>query len=249
MSENINTPTIFKKSGGFRRLHSLNFATIVHLGAMRFCKRFITWKDDPLGKTVGQMVGASRSCKQNIIEGSVSAQTSSETEIKLTNVAKASMAELAGDLEDYIGCRDGVPWSVHSQEYQDIIALQLDLFTHTDDEIHDHWVYLHQQRRKFAPWLESEDELVCANALLILANRTIGLLGKQLKSQEGVFVEEGGIRERMSAARKEVIAQREDAPACPSCGKPMRQRKSQKGDFWGCSEYPSCHGIRQMEKH
>ena len=124
MSEKINTPSIFKKSGGFRRLHSLNFATIVHLGSMRFCKRFITWKDDPLGKTVGQMVGASRSCKQNIIEGSVSAQTSSETEIKLTNVAKASMAELAGDLEDYIGSRDAVPWSIHSQEHQSIAAIQ-----------------------------------------------------------------------------------------------------------------------------
>ena len=79
------------------------------------------------------------------------------------------------------------------------------------------------------------------------ANRTIGLLAKQLKSQEGIFVEEGGIRERMSAARKEVVAQRENAPDCPSCGKPMRQRKSQKGDFWGCSDYPTCRGIRQME--
>jgi restriction system protein len=248
MSEKITTPSIFKKSGGFRRLHSLNFATIVHLGAMRFCKRFITWKDDPLGKTVGQMVGASRSCKQNIIEGSVSAQTSSETEIKLTNVAKASMAELAGDLEDYIGSRDAVPWSIHSQEHQAIAAIQLDAFMHSEDEIHDHWVYLHQQRRNFAAWLESDDELVCANALLILANKTIGLLGRQLRSQEGVFVEEGGIRERMSAARKEAVAQREDGPACPSCGKPMRQRKSQKGDFWGCSDYPACRGIRQMGK-
>ena len=61
---------IYNKSGGYRRLHSFNFATIVHLGTLSFCKRFVNWKEDPLGKTVGQMVGASRSGKQNLIEGS-----------------------------------------------------------------------------------------------------------------------------------------------------------------------------------
>lgn len=248
MSEEKNRPTIFRKSGGYRRLYSLNFATIVHLGVMGFCKRFISWKDDPLGKTVGQMVGASRSCKQNIIEGSASSQTSSETEIKLTNVAKASMEELTGDLEDYIGFRDEVPWSVHSDEYQAIVSILLDPFAHTDDEVHDHWAYLHIQKRKFATWLESNNDIVCANALLVLAQRTIGLLNRQLKSQEGTFVEEGGIRERMSTARKEAIAQRDDAPACPSCGKQMRKRKAPKGDFWGCSAYPACRGTRETEK-
>lgn len=248
MSEEKIRPTIFKKSGGFRRLYSLNFATIVHLGVMSFCKRFISWKDDPLGKAVGQMVGASRSCKQNIIEGSSSAQTSSETEIKLTNVAKASMEELTGDLEDYIGFRDEVPWSVHSNEYQSVVSILLDPFVHTDDEVHDHWVYLHSQKRKFAPWLESSNDIVCANALLVLAQRTIGLLNRQLKSQEGTFVEEGGIRERMSTARKVAVAQQQDSPACPECGKPMRRRTSAKGDFWGCSVYPDCRGTRQIEK-
>ena len=88
---------IYSTSGGYRKLHTFNFATIIHLGTMGFCKRFIPWKEDPLGKTVGQMVGASRSGKQNIIEGSERAKTSSETEIKLTDVAKASLAELQGD--------------------------------------------------------------------------------------------------------------------------------------------------------
>jgi hypothetical protein len=79
---------IFNTSGGFRKLHTFNFATIIHLGTISFCKRYIPWKDDPLGKTLGQMVGASRSGKQNIIEGSERAKTSSETEIRLTDVAK-----------------------------------------------------------------------------------------------------------------------------------------------------------------
>lgn len=67
------------------------------------------------GKTVGQMQGASRSGKQNIIEGSERAGTSSETEIKLTDVARSSLNELQGDLEDYLVQRDEIPWSIHSK--------------------------------------------------------------------------------------------------------------------------------------
>jgi len=93
---------IYNTSGGYRKLYSFNFATIIHLGTISFCKRYIPWKEDPLGKTLGQMIGASRSGKQNIIEGSERAKTSSETEIRLTDVAKASLSELQGDLEDYL---------------------------------------------------------------------------------------------------------------------------------------------------
>lgn len=60
---------ILGKSGDYRKLHSFNFATIVHLATIRFCARFIDWKEDPLGKTAGQMVGASRSGKQNKSRG------------------------------------------------------------------------------------------------------------------------------------------------------------------------------------
>lgn len=58
---------IYNSSGGFRKLHSFNFATIIHLATIRLCKKHIHWKEDPLGKMVGQMVGASRSGKQNLI--------------------------------------------------------------------------------------------------------------------------------------------------------------------------------------
>ena len=84
---------IYNPSGGYRKLHSFNFATIIHLGTMSFCKRYLPWKDDPLGKTLGQMIGASRSGKQNIIEGSERAKTSSETEIKLTDVGSGEGAK------------------------------------------------------------------------------------------------------------------------------------------------------------
>ncbi len=237
---------IFNKSGGFRKLHSFNFATIIHLGTMRFCKRFIDWKQDPLGKTLGQMIGASRSGKQNIIEGSERARTSTETEMKLTDVAKASLAELLGDLEDYLAERGEIPWSIHSDEHKAITAIKLVSFEYTDDVLHDYWQYLHAEKRKFDPWLEHEDAVVVANALIVLTQRAISLLGRQLQSQESAFLERGGIRERMTQAR--VSVRDGDAPECPECGKAMRRRTSRKGDFWGCSGYPDCRGIRDIGK-
>jgi restriction system protein len=235
---------IFNKSGGYRKLHSFNFATIIHLGTMRFCKRFIDWKQDPLGKTLGQMVGASRSGKQNIVEGSERARTSTETEIKLTDVAKASLAELLGDLEDFLAERGEIPWSIHSEEHKALSALHLAPFEYTDDVLHDYWRYLHTEKKKFDPWLEHDSAIVVANALIVLVQRALSLLGKQLQAQEAAFLESGGIRERMTQARIE--ARDGEVPACPDCGKPMRKRKSQKGEFWGCSGYPDCHGRRSI---
>lgn len=236
---------IYNKSGGYRRLHSFNFATIVHLGTMRFCKRFVNWKEDPLGKTVGQMVGASRSGKQNIVEGSERARTSSETEIKLIDVAKASLAELLGDLEDYLVNRGEIPWSIHSEPHKAISSIKLKPFVYTEDVLHNYWAYLLQEKKKFDPWLEHKDPVIVANALVILVQRAIALLGKQLQSLEATFLEKGGIRERMAQAR--VSARDSDAPACPDCGKPMRKRSSKKGPFWGCSRYPECRGTRHGE--
>jgi four helix bundle suffix protein len=236
---------IYHKSGGYRRLHSFNFATIVHLGIMRFCKRFINWKEDPLGKTVGQMVGASRSGKQNIIEASERARTSSETEIKLIDVAKASLAELLGDLEDYLVSRGEIPWSIHAEPHKAISSIKLDRFAYTDDVLHDYWAYLLREKKKFDPWLEHEDPVIVANALVVLVQRTISLLGKQLQSLEAAFLKDGGIRERMTQAR--VAARDSDSPACPDCGKSMRMRTSTRGPFWGCSGYPECRGTRNVE--
>ena len=233
--------TIFNKSGGYRKLYSFNFATIVHLGTITFVRRFVDWKDDPLGKLAGQMVGASRSGKQNIVEGSERAKTSTETEIKLTDVAKGSLAELLGDLEDFLACRGSIPWSIHTEDYKAVNGITLEPFVYSDDVLHDYWTYLHREKKKFDPWLEHADGTVVANALIVLVQRTLSLLGKQLQSLESAFVENGGIRERMTQAR--VTARDcEKPPTCPACGKPMRHRHSKKGDFWDCSGYPDCRG-------
>ncbi len=112
--------------------------------------------------------------------------------------------------------------------------------------LHDYWVYLLREKAKFDPWLEHQDAVVVANALIVLVQRTLSLLGKQLQSQEAAFLESGGVRERMTAAR---LATRNAAvPECPECGKPMRKRQSRKGEFWGCSGYPDCRGSRDIGK-
>lgn len=236
---------IYRKSGGYRRLYSFSFATIVHLGTMSFCRRFLSRQDDPLGKTFGQMIGASRSGKQNIIEGSERAQTSTETEIRLTDVAKASLAELLGDLEDYLVSQNDIPWSIHAEDHRAISAIKLAPFEYTDDLLHDYWTYLLGEKRKFDPWLEHADGLVVANALIVLVQRTLALLSSQLRRQEEVFLEEGGVHERMSRVRSEArSAPSADAPPCPDCGRSMRRRTSDKGEFWGCPAYPRCRGSR-----
>jgi restriction system protein len=123
-------------------------------------------------------------------------------------------------------------------------GIKLDAFEYSDDVLHAYWTFLLEQKRKFDPWLESDDRVVVANALIVLTQRTISLLGKQLQSLEASFLERGGIREKMTQAR--VLARDGVAPECPECGKPMRKRKSQKGDFWGCSGYPDCRGSRNV---
>ena len=239
--------TIFNKSGGYRKLYSFNFSTIVHLGVIDFCRRFIPWQEDQLGKTVGQMVGAARSGRINIAEGSERAGTSTETEIKLTDVARASLAELQNDLETFLAERELIPWSVKNPEHQKVSALKLEPFEYTDDTLHDYWVYLHRERHKFDPWLKSEDPAMSANALIVLIQRATALLRRQMESQEEEFVQHGGIRERMHKVRTEAVATTEAAPTCPKCDKPMRKRMSAKGEFWGCTGYPECKGIRTVE--
>lgn len=237
---------IFNKSGGYRKLFSFNFATIIHLGAIDFCKRFVPWQEDQLGKTAGQMIGAARSGRINIAEGSERAGTSSETEIKLTDVARASLAELQNDLETFLAERESLPWSVKNPDRERVMAVQLAAFEYTEDTLHDYWVYLHGERRKFDAWLKSQDPGIVANALIVLIQRATALLNRQMQAQEEGFVQNGGIRERMYQARTTAAAQNDGSPVCPKCGKPMRKRNSSKGEFWGCTGYPDCKGSKPM---
>ncbi len=247
--------SLFDKSGGYRKLTSFSFATLIHLATIRFCKRFIPYKEDPLGKTAGQMIGAARSGRQNIIEGSERAATSKETEMKLTDVARASLAELLGDFEIFLADRGAIPWSVRSTEHQAVSALNPAPFEYTDDVLHDYWVWFHREKKAFDPWIEHDDPAVVANALIILIRRTMAMLGGQMRHQGEAFLEEGGFRERLTQCRVEArdATAETPAPACPDCGKPMHTRTAKSGPnagqpFWGCTAYPACKGTRRISR-
>ena len=140
----LNSRPLFDKCGGYRQLHTFTYATMIHLETISFCKRFVPWQEDQLGKTSGQMIGAARSGRQNIIEGSERSATLKETEIKLTDVARASLAELLGDYEIFIADQEVVPWGKEEKERKEIEAVRLPEFNQGDDSLHEYWVYYHQ---------------------------------------------------------------------------------------------------------
>lgn len=246
---------LFDKHGGFRRLHAFTLATIVQIETLRFCRRFFTFDHresgqkfyDPKGRQYDQMTQAARSGRQNIIEGSERSSTSKDTEMKLTDVARASLGELRGDYEILILDRNQLPWSVHSPEAKALNSISIDEPTFTDDVVHESAKHALEQRKKYARWLDDEDPIVVANALLLMIGRALNMLKRLVAAQGKAFEETGGFSERLMAKRLEARdkqRQAPDAPECPLCQKPMRQRRSAKGSFWGCSGFPDCKGTR-----
>jgi restriction system protein len=241
----------FDKPGGFRWLDSWVMGSIVQLATFRFCEKFLTRQLDPTGRQYDQMTQAARSGVMNNVEGNERTSTSKETEMKLTNVAHASLSELKGDYEKWLLRHELIPWSIASEESQRIYSLRLDSPNYGKDVLRDSCAHILAQRAKFARWLDSDDPEVVANCLLILLSRTINMLGHQLQAQGKKFVEQGGFREKLTESRVAERARQEDAPACPQCGKPMHKRKAKTGskagqEFWGCTGYPDCKGVREV---
>lgn len=241
----------FDKPGGFRWLDSWVLGSIVQLATFRFCERFLTRQLDPTGRQYDQMTQAARSGVMNNVEGNERTSTSKETEMKLTNVAHASLAELKGDYEKWLLRHGLVPWSIDSEDSQAIYAMRLDKPAYGKDVVRESCAHILAQQAKFSRWLDSADHEVVANCLLILLSRTINMLGHQLQAQGKKFAEQGGFREKLTEARVASRARQEDAPVCPECGKPMHKRQAKAGknagkDFWGCTGYPACRGTRQV---
>ena len=124
--------------GGYRKTLSFGLTCIVYHATTTFCRRNYNYQNDALGKTVGQMVGAARSARQNIVEGSSRAGTSKETELKLLDVAKASLQELAGDYEAFIVDAGETPWSERDPKYLKAKSLSFDDFSAKDDLRHEY---------------------------------------------------------------------------------------------------------------
>ena len=240
--------------GGYRKTLSFGYVCLIYHATTLFCKRNYDYKNDSLGKTTGQMIGAARSARQNIVEGSSRAGTSKETELRLYDVAKGSLEELAGDYEAFLIDAGVPPWSESDPRVAELAALKLDSFSVEGDQRHLHSEYILEMRRRFAPWLEAEDPIVAANSALVIINRASSLLHRQMLAIGETFVEEGGFTERLSKVRLEARDAKAaaNAPRCPECGGPMRKQVARKGrnagnPFWSCRNYPNCHGTRKWE--
>lgn len=251
---------LFPKHGGYRRLRSFQSAQLVYDATLIFCDRFVS----KYSRTHDQMVQAARSGVQNIAEGSLASATSKKTELKLTNVARASLEELLLDYQDFLRQHSLQQWVKDSPEalavrgnYKDV---QSDL---SDESDRSDW----SDRKGKAPdpyHIARATPDVAANTVICLINQATYLLRRQLLRLEQEFLEHGGFTERLFAARfqkRSVLSDRSDTsdksdqsdisekPLCPLCCKPMVQRTARKGQragktFWGCTSYPSCKGTR-----
>ena len=170
--------------GGYQQLLSQQRAEVVYDATVKFCGDLLDRRD----RTVDQMVQAARSGKQNIVEGSVASGTSKEMELKLTNVARASLEELLTDYRDFLRTRGFAEWP---REHR--YAQRLQMLNRIPNANYE----------TFRNAVEHADPEVRVNAIIGLIKVTNYLLDQQLRRLEKDFTEQGGLREKMTRARLE----------------------------------------------
>ena len=180
--ESYTKGKILRKAVVWKDLYIYRKSDTIYQLTVVFCKRFLPLHGD---RTVDQMVQAARSGKQNIVEGSEDGQTSSEMEIKLLNVARGSLQELRTDYQDYLNTHHLSLWPADSERQQ-----RLRDFCHT-----------HNDYDTYAPLVSKMNDEEMANLLLTLCHQTDKMMCAYIEKLEQRFVKEGGIKERMHAAR------------------------------------------------
>ncbi|MDP4201017.1 MAG: four helix bundle suffix domain-containing protein [Bacteroidota bacterium] len=175
-------PPGFIEHHGYRDLYAYQKAEIIYDLTFHFCERFLRRGD----RTIDQMVQAARSGKQNIIEGAKASGTSKETEIKLTNVARASLEELLADYEDYLRVRNLNKWDKNSKA-----ALAVRRLPQSLDESYKTYKHI---------W-ETKPADAVANVALCLINQANYLLDRHIRRLDQDFIKNGGVRERMTKVR------------------------------------------------
>lgn len=202
---------ILKHRGNYKALLTFKKATVIYDLTYHFCAKYLSRGD----RTVDQMIQAARSGKQNIAEGVAASSTNAETEIKLINVAKASLKELLTDFEDYLRTRRLRQWEMGSKELE--------------------WVREKGKTElESAFWLaiaEKRDAEVIANIAIVLLKQEDYLLFKQLEALENQLKTGGDLHDRVKDAsqmselerykKEELEARTWGLPRCPKCGKAM----------------------------
>lgn len=173
--------TFLKPGGGYRKLRVYKLTEIIYDITFYFAKHFLS----PADRTIDQMIQAARSGKQNIAEGSAASTTSKETEIKLTNVAKASLEELLVDFQDYLRVRRKEIWTSGHPRFE-----RMKQYIKSDEFDNGYTSLL--------PKLTDEE---MANMCITLINQATYMLRKLIERQQEEFLRNGGIREQMTRAR------------------------------------------------
>ena len=190
-------PGFLPAGGNYHELLSYRKAEIIYDFTFRFCERFLARGD----RTIDQMVQSARSGKQNIAEGCKASITSAETELKLVNVARASLEELLLDYQDYLRVRDHAIWDKNSKE-----ALYVRRLGRAHGESYE----------AYRPFMDTRPPEVLANIAICLIHQANYLLDQQRRKLEKDFIQKGGIREQMTKARLDYRKQQQSQPPRPS---------------------------------
>jgi four helix bundle suffix protein len=204
---------LIPKHGGYRKLKSFQVAQLVYDVTVRFCDRYV----EKRSRTHDQMVQAARSGVQNIAEGSQASGTSKKMELKLTNVARASLEELRLDYEDFLRQRGLPMWPPEHPALMRFKAKRCK----TLEEVRA-WVEEEQGRARTGmdehgrtngpeasgpvgagPGLSASSSVFVANAALSLLNLCCYFLDRQIAAQAEAFKTEGGFTERLYRVRSE----------------------------------------------
>lgn len=173
--------------GGYKKLASYQTSAIIYDLTVEFCNRYMTYKTYMSNKsyrTYDQMVQAARSGKQNIAEGSQAAGTSRKTELKLLGVARASLAELLADYEDFLRQNRMKLWDKDSDASQAVRGLAY----MTNRTYETYMTYMTNAE-------------AAANCLICLINQACYLLDRQRRSLEAAFAKSGGYSEQLLQSR------------------------------------------------
>lgn len=173
---------LIPQAGDYKQLLCYQKSDVIFQITYFFCEKFLCRGD----RTIDQMQQAARSGKQNIVEGVSAGPTSLKTEIRLVNVAKASLKELLEDYEDYLKTRGLPQWKKGSEEYEAMRNLGR----------------LHNDAKFFMDLIEKRSAGTIANIAIILLNQTDYLIFRFLERLSKTFIENGGFSERMSNLRR-----------------------------------------------
>lgn len=221
--DSMDKEPLIQKHGGYRKLKSFQVAQLVYDVTVRFCERYVERRS----RTHDQMVQAARSGVQNIAEGSMASATSKKTELKLTNVAKASLEELLLDYEDFLRQRKLILWEKDDPRRKALVARRCQSADEVAAWVCEAYRERHGQNGpdgpdghstkippssipsiKSMPFISSIKPTnnpyaeTAANAVLVLIGVATALLDRQIKFQAKNFENEGGFTERLYRVRK-----------------------------------------------